>query len=166
MKEQNSSRFVGMRSDGARVYESDVHVLVRQGPYAGMYAVYERRTTYTVLGDGVSSEGGEGDPQPADGSVGTGEVLDQGIGQGSTDQGVPDGQAQEAGQVNAATDTAGDNRSVSCSGGNGGSLGEQVHGHSVLDYYAAGCSPDNGGSVKENLEEGQDKASPRQLPLL
>jgi hypothetical protein len=78
---------------------ADLHLLVRSGPYRGMYAVYERCATYEVLEDGLPEESGASDPEPTSGGVGTPPDIVPGDRPGGTDQGVPDGSTQEEGEV-------------------------------------------------------------------
>ena len=116
---------------------ADVYVRVRTGPYRGAYRVYERYTTYDVSEDWVPEESEQSDSQPADCGVGTRPVLVAWRGQGPTNEGVSDRQAEEASEV------------------------EAIEVPPVLKDHEEWCSGDHG-----ECNCGQDEAAPEQLPLL
>lgn len=148
---------------------ADVYVYVRSGPYRGMHAIYERRTTYEVLEDGLPPESGAGDSQPTPSDVGTGEDLVQGDRPGCADQGVPDGQTKEEGEVTNVRDTRccddGVPRCVDGSG-DGGVDSRSVQRHSgELSEVPLSRNEETSGANRTD-EERPDETTPRQLPLL
>jgi hypothetical protein len=81
------------------VIYADVHVLVRTGPRGRTFRVYEGRTTYEVLEEGVPRESPPDNPDSANRSVGPPPYLLSWDRPGHADQGVPDGQEKEESKV-------------------------------------------------------------------
>jgi hypothetical protein len=79
---------------------ADIFTYVRSGPHRGLYRLYVSATTYEVLEEELPEIRQAGDHRATEGGVGTRSNLLEGNRQDTTDQGVPDGQAQEEGAVN------------------------------------------------------------------